>query len=80
MHARRRLPVFACANLGAVGKPSTLPPRRPQWSIDPRIAEDHQPDDSIFSSMLQRGLGRARHRALGQDRQQRSEADRTASP
>ncbi len=77
MHARRRLPVFAAANLGTVGKPDTLPKNRPQWSIDPRIAEDHQPDDSIFSSMLQRGHLAARDIVLwGKTATERNEADR----
>jgi endonuclease G len=77
MHARRRLPVFAAANLGTVGKPHTLPKNRPQWSIDPRIAEDHQPDDSIFSSMLQRGHLAARDIVLwGRTASARNEADR----
>lgn len=76
MHARRRLPAFAAANLSAQGKPASLP-QRPKWSLDPRIDEAHQPDDSLFSRMLQRGHMAARdHVVWGATRQERTEADR----
>ncbi len=60
MHARRRLPVFAAINIDGRHKPEGAMPKRPGWSLDPRIDEAHQPDDSIFSSMLQRGHMAAR--------------------
>lgn len=55
MHARRRMPVFAAVNIDGAAKPEGGMPRRPNWSFDPRIDESHQPDDSIFSAMLERG-------------------------
>lgn len=55
MHARRRLPVFAAINISAEGKPSGGMGKRPAWSYDPRISDEHQPDDTIFSQMVQRG-------------------------
>ena len=55
MHARRRLPIFCAVNIDGAKKPAGGMPSRPGWSIDPRIDEAHQPDDSIFSSMLERG-------------------------
>jgi endonuclease G len=61
VHAPRRLPVFAAVNLD--GREKALAgrmPKRPNWSYDPRLADEHQLDDSIFSSMLQRGHMAAR--------------------
>lgn len=58
--APRRLPVFAAINIDGRHKPEGAMPNRPGWSLDPRIDETHQPDDSIFSSMLQRGHMAAR--------------------
>lgn len=61
IHAGRRMPVFAAVNID--GRMKSAPgamPRRPSWSYDPRISEDHQLDDTIFSSMLQRGHMAAR--------------------
>ena len=60
MHARRRMPVMAAANIAGHLKPKGAMPTRPTWSYDPRIDEDHQPDDSIFSQMVQRGHMAAR--------------------
>jgi endonuclease G len=60
MHARRRLPVFAAINLDGKKMPDGAMPDRPGWSFDPRIDEAHQPDDTIFSDMLQRGHMAAR--------------------
>jgi endonuclease G len=60
MHAARRLPVFAAVNIDGSKKTPGAMPTRPTWSYDPRIAEDHQPDDTIFSSMVQRGHMAAR--------------------
>lgn len=76
MHARRRLPIFAAINIAGGKKPERLPPRRPSWSYDPRIDAEHQPDDSIFSSTLQRGHMCARDYAVwGDDDDERSQAD-----
>lgn len=57
VHARRRMPIFAAVNIDGASKAAlgSLPKRRPPWSYDPRLAEDHQLDDSIHSNMLQRG-------------------------
>lgn len=60
MHAGRRLPVFAAVNIDGKKVPAGAMPKRPPWSFDPRIDESHQPDDSIFSQMLQRGHMAAR--------------------
>jgi endonuclease G, mitochondrial len=60
MHARRRLPVFAAVNIDGKQIPAGAMPNRPSWSFDPRIDEAHQPDDTIFSQMLQRGHMAAR--------------------
>jgi len=60
MHARRRLPIFAAVNIDGKKMPAGAMPNRPPWSFDPRIDEAHQPDDSIFSQMLQRGHMAAR--------------------
>lgn len=60
MHAARRLPIFAAINIDGGQKPAGGMPGRPSWSIDPRIDEAHQPDDSIFSSMVHRGHMAAR--------------------
>ena len=60
MHARRRLPVFAAVNIDGKKKPDGGMGRRPAWGYDPRIDLAHQPDDSIFSNMLQRGHMAAR--------------------
>jgi endonuclease G len=55
MHAKRRLPIFAAVNIDGKRRPTGGMGPRPPWSFDPRIAEEHQPDDSIFSNVLQRG-------------------------
>jgi endonuclease G len=55
VHARRRMPVMAAVNISIQDKPDGGMPKRPKWSYDPRIAEEHQPDDTIFSSEVQRG-------------------------
>ena len=76
MHARRRLPAFAAINLSTEGRSE---PRRsrPGWSIDPRIDEQHQPDDTIFSELLERGHMAARdHVIWGATEDVRREADR----
>jgi endonuclease G, mitochondrial len=60
MHAARRLPMYAAVNIDGAKMPAGKKPNRPGWSYDPRIAEEHQPDDSIFSQMVQRGHMAAR--------------------
>lgn len=61
LHARRRMPVYAAVNLDGREKAKLgAMPKRPSWSYDPRIADEHQLDDSLFSSMLQRGHMAAR--------------------
>ncbi len=60
MHAARRLPAYAAVNIDGAKKSAGAMPPRPTWSYDPRIAEDHQPDDTIFSSEVQRGHMAAR--------------------
>lgn len=75
MHARRRLPVYAAINIAAGQKPEKLPTRRPAWSIDPRIDPEHQPDDTIFSSLLQRGHMAARDYAVWGGADEQAESD-----
>ncbi|HWH82098.1 MAG TPA: DNA/RNA non-specific endonuclease [Burkholderiaceae bacterium] len=61
VHARRRMPVYAAVNIDGKSKAGMgSMPTRPQWSYDPRISDEHQMDDSLFSSMLQRGHMAAR--------------------
>lgn len=55
VHAGRRMPIFAAVNIDGKNINPSRKPGRPQWSYDPRLDETHQPDDSIFSSMVQRG-------------------------
>lgn len=76
MHARRRLPVFAAVNIDGSQRPQGSLGGRPSWSFDPRIAEEHQPDDTIFSQMLQRGHMAARDYVVwGRTAAERREAD-----
>ncbi|MBY0488947.1 MAG: DNA/RNA non-specific endonuclease [Gemmatimonadaceae bacterium] len=75
MHARRRLPVFAAVNIDGARRPSGSLGQRPPWSYDPRIAEEHQPDDSIFSQMLQRGHQAAREYVIFGSAAERRQAD-----
>ncbi len=60
VHAKRRLPIFAAVNIDGGQLNPTKKPSRPVWSYDPRIDEAEQPDDSIFSDMVQRGHMAAR--------------------
>jgi endonuclease G len=76
MHAGRRLPVFAAVNIDGKKVPAGAMPNRPPWSFDPRIDEAHQPDDSIFSQMLQRGHMAAREYVFwGSDAAEIEQAD-----
>jgi endonuclease G len=76
MHARRKLPVFAAVNISGADKPEGSMGPRPSWSFDPRIDLQHQPDDSIFSIMLQRGHLAARDYVYwGMDADEVSQAD-----
>lgn len=60
MHAQRRLPIFAAVNIDGTNINARAKPARPTWSYDPRLDETQQPDDSIFSAMVQRGHMAAR--------------------
>jgi endonuclease G len=59
VNKERRTPVFAAGNINgkklwrAQGN-GALPPR-PKWSFDPRMEDEFQPDDEIFSNAMQRG-------------------------
>jgi endonuclease G, mitochondrial len=59
INRERRTPVFIAGNIDgsklwrAHGN-GALPPR-PKWSFDPRMDEELQPDDAIFSTSMQRG-------------------------
>ena len=70
MHARRRLPVFAAANLGTrrqARHPAQEPP-----AVERRPAHRRRPPARRFDLLVHapaRPPCRARHRALGQDRQ-----------
>jgi endonuclease G len=76
MHARRRLPVFAALNIEGSQRPEGGMGNRPGWSYDPRIDEAHQPDDSIFSRMVQRGHLAARDYVVwGADEDEQRKAD-----
>jgi len=69
-------PVFAAVNIDGRNKPEGGMPPRPSWSLDPRIDEEHQPDDSIFSSMLHRGHMAARdHVYWGKTDEEIAQAD-----
>ncbi|MEO8572982.1 MAG: DNA/RNA non-specific endonuclease, partial [Pyrinomonadaceae bacterium] len=59
INRERRTPIFAAGNIDGSKLWRTqgngaLPPR-PKWSFDPRMDEDFQPDDLIFSNAMQRG-------------------------
>ncbi len=59
INSERRTPVLAAGNIDGrklwrVQGNGALPPR-PKWSFDPRMDEDLQPDDEIFSTAMQRG-------------------------
>lgn len=59
INRERRTAFFVAANIhGAQLWDSTEDgrrPARPQWSYDPRMREEFQPDDVIFSTAMQRG-------------------------
>lgn len=75
MHARRRLPIFAAVNVDGKRRQQGGMGGRPSWSYDPRIAEEHQPDDSIFSNLLQRGHLAAREYVVFGTPTERRQAD-----
>ncbi|MBA3352985.1 MAG: DNA/RNA non-specific endonuclease [Blastocatellia bacterium] len=59
INRERRTPVVAAGNIDGrklwrVQGNGALP-TRPKWSFDPRMDEDLQPDDEIFSTAMQRG-------------------------
>jgi endonuclease G, mitochondrial len=77
MHAERRLPMLAAVNIDGAQMSTGRKRNRPTWSYDPRIAEEHQPDDTIFSSMVERGHMAARDFVYwGSDDVEIAEADR----
>ena len=59
MHARRRTAIFAAGNVnGSLLWKKVMQgamPRRPGWTLDPRLDDQYQPDDLIFSTAMQRG-------------------------
>lgn len=75
VHAARRLPIFAAVNIDGAAINASRKPARPQWSYDPRLDETQQPDDSIFSSMVQRGHMAAREFMWWGDDDEAREAD-----
>ncbi len=75
VHAKRRLPIFAAVNIDGGAINPSKKPARPTWSYDPRLDETHQPDDSIFSSMVQRGHMAAREFMWWGDDDEAREAD-----
>ncbi len=76
VHAKRRMAAFCAVNLDLSRRPKGPLGGRPTWSVDPRIAEEHQPDDTIFSSMLQRGHLAARDYVVwGRGATERRQAD-----
>ena len=61
VHAGRRMPVYAAVNIDGAAKATMMAmPKRPPWSYDPRLPDEHELDDSLFSSQLQRGHMAAR--------------------
>lgn len=59
MHAKRRTAIVAGANIdgGRLWKVvmDGKMPGRPAWTFDPRMDDQYQPDDDIFSNAMQRG-------------------------
>jgi endonuclease G, mitochondrial len=75
VHAGRRLPIYAAANIDGAAFSPARKPARPQWSYDPRLDETQQPDDSIFSTLVQRGHMAAREFMWWGDEDEAREAD-----
>jgi endonuclease G, mitochondrial len=80
MNSTRRTAFFAAVNIdGSLlwqAQGLGRRPRRPQWSYDPRMDEELQPDDQIFSNSMQRGhLYKREDAAWGQDRDSMVRAD-----
>lgn len=72
MSRERRTAFFAAGNINGSllwkAQREDALPRRPPWSWDPRLDEDSQPDDTIFSSAMQRGhLFKREDAVWGQD-------------
>ncbi len=59
INRERRTALFAAANIDGAQHWKTAGhgalPKRPAWSFDPRMDENFQPDDDIFSTAMQRG-------------------------
>jgi len=59
VNRERRTPVFAAVNIDGAqlwnAQGFGRRPKRPAWSVDPRMDENVQPDDTIFGNSMQRG-------------------------
>lgn len=59
INRERRTPVFVAGNIDGNklwrNHGNGALPTRPPWSFDPRMNDDFQPDDEIFSNAMQRG-------------------------
>jgi endonuclease G, mitochondrial len=60
VHAQRRTPIVAACNVNGRqlwqnAHADAKRPTRPQWTLDPRMDDEFQPDDTIFSTAMQRG-------------------------
>jgi endonuclease G len=75
VHAKRRLPIFSAVNIDGGAVNTSRKPARPTWSYDPRLDETQQPDDSIFSALVQRGHMAAREFVWWGDDDEAREAD-----
>jgi endonuclease G len=80
INRERRTAFFVAANVNGAQLWKTAQdgqrPDRPQWSFDPRMREEFQPDDVIFSSAMQRGHLYKREDAMwGADRDAKRHAD-----
>jgi endonuclease G len=59
INKERRTAVYAAGNIDGSklwrNVMNTALPQRPQWSFDPRMDDESQPDDTIFGNAMQRG-------------------------
>ena len=80
INRERRTAFFVAANINGAqlwdAAEDGPRPARPQWSFDPRMREEFQPDDVIFSSAMQRGHLYKREDAMwGSDSDAKRRAD-----
>ena len=80
INRERRTAFFAAANIDGAklwdAEADGKRPQRPAWSYDPRMLEEFQPDDVIFSQAMQRGHLYKREDAMwGADRDGKVLAD-----